>query len=164
MEDVSSAATRATIATFAARLAMGAAHRALRLYWKVVRPVTRGVQAIPLTPDGRLVLVRLRYSRGWHLPGGGLKRGEDPAAALLRELREEIGLTAHRDARFVGTYRHRPNRKRDTVSVFVVRDVAFDPPRSLEIEAVMCVDCDALPATLGAPSRRALAMWRDGEG
>ena len=29
----------------------------------------------------------------WSLPGGGLHRGEDPAAGVLRETREEIGIS-----------------------------------------------------------------------
>jgi 8-oxo-dGTP diphosphatase len=39
-----------------------------------------------------LLLVRSSYGVGWHLPGGGVRRGEMPEAAAQRELAEEIGL------------------------------------------------------------------------
>lgn len=51
-----------------------------------------GALAVISRPDGRLLMVDQPYVRGWSLPGGDLKRGEDPAAGLTRELREEIGL------------------------------------------------------------------------
>jgi 8-oxo-dGTP diphosphatase len=42
--------------------------------------------------DGCVLLVRLAYRRGWGLPGGLLARGEQPAAAAVREVAEEVGL------------------------------------------------------------------------
>jgi 8-oxo-dGTP pyrophosphatase MutT (NUDIX family) len=43
----------------------------------------------------KLLLVRTSYRRGWQLPGGGIRRGEEPEVAAKRELLEEIGLVAH---------------------------------------------------------------------
>jgi len=44
--------------------------------------------------DGLLLLVRDRGFRRFSLPGGGLRRGESPEAAVVRELEEETGLQA----------------------------------------------------------------------
>ena len=44
--------------------------------------------------EGRLLLVRERGAKRWSLPGGGMKKGEDPVAAAIRELDEETGLVA----------------------------------------------------------------------
>lgn len=43
-------------------------------------------------PDGALLFVRLAYREAWGVPGGLLKRREEPAAAVRREVREEVGL------------------------------------------------------------------------
>jgi 8-oxo-dGTP pyrophosphatase MutT (NUDIX family) len=40
----------------------------------------------------RVLLVRHVYRRHWGAPGGLLDRGEHPAAAAVREVREEVGL------------------------------------------------------------------------
>ncbi|HEY7046117.1 MAG TPA: NUDIX domain-containing protein [Jatrophihabitantaceae bacterium] len=51
------------------------------------------------TDQGRLLVVRLAESSPifepglWHLPGGGIDPGEQPAEALAREFAEETGLT-----------------------------------------------------------------------
>jgi ADP-ribose pyrophosphatase YjhB (NUDIX family) len=45
--------------------------------------------------DGdRVLFVRHTYGRrgSWELPGGGLRRGERPEAAVRREMREELGI------------------------------------------------------------------------
>ena len=54
--------------------------------------VTAG--AIVTDNSGRVLLLKHRFrpGAGWGMPGGFLERGEQPDAALRRELREEIGL------------------------------------------------------------------------
>ncbi len=42
--------------------------------------------------DGQLLLIRSVYRSGWGLPGGMLSRRESPAQAVVREVREELGL------------------------------------------------------------------------
>ena len=46
-----------------------------------------------LDESGRVLLCRLTYKREWDLPGGVVEGGESPAAGLVRELQEELGVT-----------------------------------------------------------------------
>lgn len=52
---------------------------------------TVGAVCVIERADGRILLVRLAYRRRWGMPGGLLKRGETPAEAARREVREEVG-------------------------------------------------------------------------
>lgn len=129
-----------------------------RVRWQLVRlsrgPIL-GVHAIVLTRERRVVLVRLTYAEGWHLPGGGRRRRERPTAAMLRELRQEIGLTAWRELRHlrrdVGTSMGRL-RSND---IFLVRDATWRPRWSLEIAEALTFSPDDLPPET-SPWTRAL--------
>jgi 8-oxo-dGTP pyrophosphatase MutT (NUDIX family) len=57
---------------------------------------TVGAVLVLRRPDGRLLLVEQRHSGGWALPGGLLKRSEDPVDGLVREVGEEIGVQLDR--------------------------------------------------------------------
>lgn len=63
---------------------------------RVVRTIapgfTVGAMCFIEREDGALLLVLLSYRHRWGVPGGLLKRGEDPADAARREVREEVGL------------------------------------------------------------------------
>src|SRR5262245_58681686 len=87
------------------RLLARSIQRALRVYWRVARPRTRGVRAIVLCDAGpSVLLVKQTYTRDSYLPGGGVHRSEELDAALRRELREELGIMELRDVRTLGTY------------------------------------------------------------
>jgi len=60
----------------------------------VRRPDTRGVKCVVRDADGRVVFVRHTYGdrRSWEIPGGNLRRSEDPEVAVRREMREELGI------------------------------------------------------------------------
>ena len=53
--------------------------------------------------EGRLLLVRERGAKHWSLPGGGMKKGEDPVTAAIRELDEETSLVT-RSAEYLFDY------------------------------------------------------------
>jgi 8-oxo-dGTP diphosphatase len=54
----------------------------------------QAVRAVVLDEADRILLVRFGFPDGsvWALPGGGKEPGEDDAAALRREMAEEVGL------------------------------------------------------------------------
>lgn len=61
--------------------------------------------AIVTDTAGRAVVVRKRGTTGFMQPGGKIERGESALAALIRELREELGLEVDVDAtEFLGSY------------------------------------------------------------
>jgi 8-oxo-dGTP pyrophosphatase MutT (NUDIX family) len=131
------------------RVLLGAMHRLLKLVWFVRRPRTFGVHALALTPHGKVILVRLRYAPGWRLPGGGRGKGENPPEAVLRELREEIGMISHGEVRVAAELEQSADFKRDLASLLVVRDVRYTPPRwSWEVEDIVEAPIDDLPPDL----------------
>lgn len=131
----------------ALRIALTDAHSMLRLGWLVRRPRTFGAHALALTPERKVVLVRLRYAPGWRLPGGGRDEHEDPRDAVLRELREEIGMTSHGRIRLAAELEQQPYFKRDLASLLIVEEVRYKPPRwSWEVERIIESAIDDLPA------------------
>ena len=124
-------------------------HRLLKLHWFVRRPRTFGAHALALTPERRIILVKLRYASGWRLPGGGRTEQEDPRDAILRELREEIGMTAHGAVRLAAGLEQDVDFKRDLASLLIVEDVSYRPRKwSWEVQDIMEAPLDELPADL----------------
>jgi putative (di)nucleoside polyphosphate hydrolase len=70
-------------------------------------PYRRNVGAVLFNPEGKVFIghrAGLRadqVSLGWQLPQGGIDAEEDPARAIFRELREEIGTA---EAEIIGEY------------------------------------------------------------
>lgn len=70
-----------------------AVYRLLRPVIGIVLPRTRRTRVL-LVSDRQVLVVRAWLGDGrWQLPGGGLHRGERPAAGARRELREETSVT-----------------------------------------------------------------------
>jgi ADP-ribose pyrophosphatase YjhB (NUDIX family) len=67
---------------------------------KTLRP---SVAAVVTDGDGRLLLQRRSDNGLWGLPGGSVEIGESVTAAIVREVKEETGLTVAIE-RLVGVY------------------------------------------------------------
>lgn len=132
--------------------------RARRLVLRLFRIRTRGVKAMVFNARGELLLVRNAYGNShlFVLPGGGIARGEDPAAAAAREVREETGLEV-RALELVGEYFSAAEGKRDSVHLFRGRADGIPVPDGIEVVEAAFFPVDALPPATSAATLRRVA-------
>jgi 8-oxo-dGTP pyrophosphatase MutT (NUDIX family) len=104
--------------------------------------------------------VKLSYAHGWRIPGGGLSKLEDAEAGVVRELREEIGLSAYDSVELVTRFHHRPDYRRGRSTLFVIKGVRYQPRWSLEVREVAEFHPDALPTDTAGITLRLLSVAR----
>jgi ADP-ribose pyrophosphatase YjhB (NUDIX family) len=146
------------------QLAYVCAYRAMRTYWKVRRPTTHGT-LIALWNRGEVLLVRNSYVPYYCLPGGYLRRGETARDAAVRELREEVGVTADADSlELVLDRTHDWEGKRDHVQIFAI-DLPSRPSVEVDhrevVEAAWWSPDRALSLELFPPLREVIERRRD---
>ena len=124
-------------------------------FWKILPPnsrrwLTRRFQAsftasaagLITNERGQVLLANhvLRPRSGWGMPGGFMDKGEQPEAALRREIREETGLELAniRLARIRTMQRH-------LEIIFTARGVGEASVKSREITELAWFDLDAMP-------------------
>jgi 8-oxo-dGTP pyrophosphatase MutT (NUDIX family) len=149
------------VADMLLRSILTAGHQLMKAGWFVRRPRTFGAHALALTPERKLILVRLRYAPGWRLPGGGRTADEDPRDAVLRELREEIGMTSHGQVRLAHELDNPVDFKQDLASLLIVDDVRYNPRWSWEVERIIETPLLDLPDDLAPVARDWIAAARD---
>ena len=94
---------------------------------------TSWVNIIPLTSDGKVVMVR-QYRHGTgevtlEIPGGLVEEGDTPATAAMRELVEETGYTA-REVIPLGNVQPNPAIQNNRCYSFIARDVRLTREQS----------------------------------
>lgn len=144
-----------------ARLGLRLGYPSLRVYWFLAGTRIHGVQCV-ISRDDQVLLVRHSYGdrRRWELPGGAVKRNEQPRDAAVREMREELGIEV-RDWRAVGEVSIRVDRRQGTLCCFATSADGLEPQiDEVEIEELGWFHRDALPARRGRHVARVVALAR----
>ena len=128
------------------------------LAWVLHTTFAVGVTGVVRADDGRLLLVRHRFwpeDTQWGFPGGFAKRGEQFTETVVREVREETGLTVRVGSLIevrVGD-RYRAEVYYEAVLVGVLDGVALQESQILEARLFAL---DDLPAAM-PPTHREFA-------
>lgn len=141
------------------RAALRVAHVLRHFLRRIIRLPLRGVSLIVRDERARILLVRHSYGPDrWALPGGGCKRGEEPQAAAMRELHEEVGLTA-KDIELLSVIQEVISGSPHTAFVFAARAEGELRPDRREIVKAQFFAAGEMPGELSALTRRRLALW-----
>jgi len=115
------------------RLLYRLAHRARRKWLCWFKPELHGCAVILRDGEGRVLLVRHPYGADvWALPGGGMRKGEDPLLAAHREIGEELGCSIEQP-KLLGLLEETFLGARNTVHVFSGRPGSPPTPDMREI-------------------------------
>lgn len=93
--------------------------------WECIRH-PGGALAVPVTPEGKLVLVRqYRFAlqgRLLEFPAGTVERHEDPEKTIQREIEEETGYRAHKWQK-LGEFAVAPGYSDELIYAFLAQDL-----------------------------------------
>jgi len=130
------------------RRLLRAAELVRRRWWAWRRPRLRGCAVVARNEAGLVLMVRHSYRKReeWHVPTGGVRKGEAPELAARRELAEEVGVTAHSLAA-VHVEEIDLHGARNTVTVFAASIYETPRPDGREIAELAFFAHDDLPPT-----------------
>lgn len=113
--------------------------------------------------DGRILLVRHTYTKGWYSIGGAVEAGESPRTAALRELEEETGLRPETPLHLIGFYYSRGEGRDDYIAVYacdaVTGELRWNPA---EIAEAKWFALDDLPEDISPATRRRITDYMAG--
>jgi len=128
-------------------MAYRAAYQAMRVYWRLARPVTHGA-LVAIWNDDEILLIRNSYVPYYCVPGGYLKAAETPVKAAVRELAEEVSIQVSPEALKLGLeVSHTWEGKSEVVSIFDL-DVKERPVIRVDNREVIDAEFFSVPCAL----------------
>lgn len=117
---------------------------------KLDRPRKLVVAGLIVGDDRRVLITQRRADQAlplqWELPGGKVEPGEAPVAALVRELQEELGVTAT-VGRIWDVLFHAYPAFDLVMLVYTCRLAPGEVPRAVEVADLAWVRSEELPGT-----------------
>ena len=127
--------------------------------WRLTGTTRDGVSVIARDFDGQILLIRHSYGPdSWYFPGGGVKRGESPEQAAIREIREETGCTID-SLNKIGAIDETLSGAPHTAHLFEGVVNATPKPDGREVIEARFFPTHSLPEPLSPRTRTRLKMW-----
>jgi len=137
------------------RILLRLIHPLYRTWNLLRRPVTLGVKGAVFDAQGRVLLVKHSYTKGWHLPGGGVERNETLSQAVCREIKEELDLDVAGPLEPLAMYFAPHMGKSDHIALFRIEIFSGEVSPNHEIDEAAFFAPDDLPTdTTPATARR----------
>ncbi len=131
-------------------------NKLIRRTQRLLGAATVGVRAIVINENRQILLVRHTYTPGWYLPGGGVNNGETASAAIIRELKEETGITVMGAPMLFSIYFHVLDGVNDYPVLYIVNQFNQTKVSSPEIAEVKWFDFETLPQETTACTKKRL--------
>lgn len=136
------------------------AHRVRHRWRRWRKSPIAGVSVIIVNLAGDVLLLKHSYGPAvWSLPGGGLRKGEDPLLAARREVREELGVELAR-IEAIGTLDEVLSGSPHTAHIFAAVCDRQPRPDRREVTEARFFPSHSLPEPLGKTTRARIAVWR----
>jgi 8-oxo-dGTP pyrophosphatase MutT (NUDIX family) len=120
---------------------------------------TIGVRMLLLNKDEEVLLVKHTYQKGWYTIGGGVESKETPMGAMLRELKEEVGVTLTSKLKLFSVYYSRNEKRDDYIIFYIGRGGIQEKADSPEIAEQQWFALDKLPDDISPATKRRIQEY-----
>lgn len=131
--------------------------RILRIYWFIFRPKTRGVRCI-IRFENKILFIKHSYGLSfWNIPGGGVKKKETFEQAIIREVKEEVGIIV-KEVKKIGNFLSDKEYKIDQIELFLADvDSEYYNIDNIEIVEARWSRLDEIPEPHGSNLKEMLS-------
>ncbi len=109
--------------------------------------------------EGKVLLVRHRYTSGWYTIGGGVKSRERPIETVQRELAEEVGIRCLSSPKLLSVYHNFREKRDDYILFYLVDHFEKQAVKSFEILAEQWFDLEDLPPDISPATQRRIEEY-----